>query len=93
MEIAIIGKWCQHGNDPDRCPPCDENTVALKRARYHQNRTCACGHAATCFGLYEEGHEDEEEIFVDGSASCDTCCAHGNEDGHCAPIASVTCPD
>jgi hypothetical protein len=43
--------------------------------------TCAiCGKPATCFGRYE--HPDNPEQFA-----CDDCCGHGNEDGHCEPIA------
>lgn len=37
-----------------------------------------CGESATCVGAYE-GMEK-------WSAACDTCCAHGAEDGHCEPV-------
>ena len=42
---------------------------------------CAhCGKPATCFGSYE-GHPE--------AYACDECCGHGNEDGHCEPIAEA----
>lgn len=34
-----------------------------------------CGRRSICVGRYE-GHGEE-------GASCDECCGHGNEDGHC----------
>lgn len=37
-----------------------------------------CERPATCYGTYEG---------VTGYA-CDTCCGHGNEDGHCTPMKS-----
>lgn len=41
---------------------------------------CAiCGKPAACKGAYEDA---TEEAFA-----CDECCGHGNEDGHCRPIA------
>lgn len=44
---------------------------------------CAfCGQTATCFGAYE-GHEKDQY-------ACDDCCAHGNEDGYCRPVASCS---
>lgn len=38
-----------------------------------------CEKPATCFGAYE-GEKPE-------TWACDDCCAHGNEDGHCHPVA------
>lgn len=41
---------------------------------------CAtCSKPATCVGRYE----DEPEP---GVPSCDDCCGHGCEDGHCDPL-------
>ena len=49
---------------------------------------------ATCFGLYEDLHEDSGDgPTTSGGPSCDDCCGHGNEDGHCAPLASVACEE
>lgn len=46
---------------------------------YAGDRDCSvCGDPATCFGAYEAGLEP--------SYSCDECCGHGNEDGHCEPL-------
>jgi hypothetical protein len=42
-----------------------------------------CGAPAACIGLYEEMTEDDTP-----QASCNGCCGHGNEDGHCEPIDS-----
>lgn len=36
-----------------------------------------CGQPATCYGTYEG---------ITGYG-CDVCCGHGNEDGHCVPVA------
>lgn len=42
-------------------------------------RLCSnCGETATCFGAYEDG--------LHPGYSCDVCCGHGNEDGHCDPV-------
>lgn len=38
-----------------------------------------CGEPATCIGAYEDAQEDKP--------ACDKCCAHGNEDGRCEPLA------
>jgi len=44
-----------------------------------QSPRCAiCGLPATCIGAYEGSSIDEP--------ACDTCCGHGNEDGHCRPL-------
>jgi hypothetical protein len=41
---------------------------------------CAhCGKPATCIGAYEEDGPD--------TPACDDCCGHGQEDGHCLPLA------
>jgi DNA-binding XRE family transcriptional regulator len=37
-----------------------------------------CGRLATCFGRYE--------AMESSKYSCDECCGHGNEDGHCEPV-------
>lgn len=40
---------------------------------------CAiCGGVAACIGAYEGATVEQP--------ACDSCCAHGNEDGHCRPI-------
>lgn len=39
-----------------------------------------CGDKAACYGTYE-GHT---------GYSCDECCGHGCEDGHCDPISDKT---
>lgn len=42
---------------------------------------CAfCGQLATCFGAYGGASEK--------TYACDKCCGHGNEDGHCFPLAA-----
>lgn len=46
---------------------------------------CAvCGQQATCIGIYER---DAGAALALEMPACDDCCAHGNEDGHCRPIA------
>lgn len=41
---------------------------------------CAvCGKPAACWGAYEGATEP--------TAACGSCCGHGNEDGHCEPLA------
>lgn len=43
---------------------------------------CAiCGKPATCVGVYDPAHEDQ-----DPAPACDSCCGHGNETGWCTPI-------
>lgn len=39
---------------------------------------------AACFGRYEGGDPDDGP-----EPACDQCCAHGNEDGWCLPIADL----
>lgn len=44
--------------------------------------SCAiCGEPASCVGAYENA--------TTPALACDECCGHGNEDGHCEPIASA----
>lgn len=46
---------------------------------------CAiCGKPAACLGRYEDPGPDEY--------ACDSCCAHGNEDGHCVPLPVPVIP-
>lgn len=42
-------------------------------------RCHVCGRRATCVGVYEDPEGPRQY-------SCDTCCAHGNEDGWCEPL-------
>ena len=49
------------------------------------NAICyACGAPATCIGRYEAQAADQH--------ACDTCCGHGNEDGHCVPVPCAVQP-
>ncbi len=41
-----------------------------------------CGAAATCYGAYEG---DRPQDY-----SCDECCGHGCEDGHCVAVPEPT---
>lgn len=41
---------------------------------------CACGRIAYCIGSYE---------MWEMAYACDACCAHGNEDGRCWPLADL----
>ena len=51
-----------------------------KSALIDVNMSCEfCGKQATCVGCYDSDHY---------TPTCDTCCGHGNEDGHC-----VRCTD
>jgi hypothetical protein len=62
-----------------------ERDAARAELAKTQARAIKCGHceheAATCFGSYED---DDNWAFA-----CDTCCGHGNEDGHCIPLAEL----
>jgi hypothetical protein len=58
----------------------DEAVAIATLANRTGDPICAdCGEPAACFGSYEtEFHP---------AYACDECCAHGNEDGHCEPVA------
>ena len=47
-----------------------------------------CERPATCAGVYEAGHEDE-----DPRPACDVCCGHGCEDGLCFPLVGFEVAD
>jgi len=60
----------------------DEAVVIATLANRAGDQVCTfCDEPATCFGSYE----DE---FHPGY-HCDRCCGHGNEDGHCEPVANA----
>jgi len=40
-----------------------------------------CGNEAACLGSYEG--------FPEETYACDSCCGHGNEDGHCRMVEDM----
>lgn len=60
-----------------------EAVLRRSEAREPQQAIChICGKPATCIGEYETRTGNEQY-------ACDTCCVHGNEDGHCRPITAL----
>lgn len=52
-------------------------TLLTRRDAPQEPRCHICGKSATCIGEYETCTGNEQ-------FACDTCCGHGNEDGHCS---------
>lgn len=60
----------------------NEALAICERVNRAGDRTCHnCGDPAACFGSYED------ELHP--AYSCDECCGHGNEDGHCERIVDA----
>ena len=67
---------CECDGDDEGCEEAITIVTAVNRAG---PKVCAsCDAPATCFGAYEDG--------LQPSYSCDECCGHGNEDGHCEEV-------
>jgi hypothetical protein len=64
----------------------DESSETVAKGRMSASPACCaaicscCGKPATCLGAYEGATEK--------TYACDDCCGHGNEDGHCKPVAA-----
>lgn len=80
LESVYPGKWRR---SVDVCPVAVNKTIdneidareTIERIEQARPPKCECGKPATCIGAYE-GLRPERY-------SCDDCCGHGNEDGHC----------
>jgi hypothetical protein len=58
-----------------RLRPCPGCTKCLR---------CLCGNSAACIGLYEAWTKHQK-----AEPSCNDCCGHGCEDGHCDKVYDI----